>query len=285
MARSFRPKEPAVAGTPRGAGIPPMDHDEAAALGTVELARLLNLLKSLQADEWYRPTICAGWTVKDLAAHLCGLASLYAHAPSLRQFRRLLKYRDRGFLDGLNQSEVDARAEKSPAELIQELAADGPVSIRTRHRLPAIARGMPILIPIPGGGVRPLGYLTDVLNTRDFWMHRLDLARAVDREFEVSADHDGRIVALIVRDLSEVLPRRIGPERTVRLDLTSPAGGTWDLGAGTDPRVTLRLDALDFAWLSANRTDARSLVESGQVLYEGEKATGWQVLNHCQVMF
>lgn len=260
-----------------------MDHDEAAALGTVELARVLKLLKSLEADEWYRPTVCTGWTVKDLAAHLCGIASLYAHRPSLKHFFGVLRYRDRGLLDGGNQYQVDLRADKSPAELIQELSADGPVSIRTRHQIPAIVRAGPSLIP--GVGYRPLGYLTDVLNTRDFWMHRLDIARAVDREFDVTVDHDGRILALVIRDLNELLPRRIGPERTVRLDLTGPVGGTWDLGPQTAPRVTLRLDALDFAWLAANRTDARTVVGAGQVLYDGDEALGWQALNNCQIIF
>src|SRR5690348_11652401 len=33
-------------------------------------ARLIELLRALTADDWERPTIAPGWTVKDVAAHL-----------------------------------------------------------------------------------------------------------------------------------------------------------------------------------------------------------------------
>lgn len=33
-------------------------------------ARLIELLESLSDDEWHKPTICAEWDVKDIAAHL-----------------------------------------------------------------------------------------------------------------------------------------------------------------------------------------------------------------------
>ena len=31
---------------------------------------LLALLRSLEPDDWHRPTMCSAWDVKDLAAHL-----------------------------------------------------------------------------------------------------------------------------------------------------------------------------------------------------------------------
>jgi uncharacterized protein (TIGR03083 family) len=35
-------------------------------------AELLALLRALPADDWYRPTACTGWSVKDVVAHLLG---------------------------------------------------------------------------------------------------------------------------------------------------------------------------------------------------------------------
>ena len=32
--------------------------------------RLIKLLRSLSPEDWLRPTICPGWSVKDIAAHL-----------------------------------------------------------------------------------------------------------------------------------------------------------------------------------------------------------------------
>lgn len=36
------------------------------------LNRLLELLRQLSEEEWYRATPCEGWTVKDVALHLLG---------------------------------------------------------------------------------------------------------------------------------------------------------------------------------------------------------------------
>lgn len=42
------------------------------ALLRLERARLLELCRDLSPDEWNRPTICPGWTVADIVAHLVG---------------------------------------------------------------------------------------------------------------------------------------------------------------------------------------------------------------------
>ena len=35
--------------------------------------RLIDLLAGLDEEEWNRPTICTGWTVKDVALHMLGV--------------------------------------------------------------------------------------------------------------------------------------------------------------------------------------------------------------------
>ena len=44
-----------------------------------------------------------------------------------------------------------------------------------------------------------LGYLIDVILTRDPWMHRLDICAALDRTPQLTADHNGVVVADLVR--------------------------------------------------------------------------------------
>ncbi|MCH8876485.1 MAG: maleylpyruvate isomerase N-terminal domain-containing protein [Chloroflexi bacterium] len=36
------------------------------------LQNLLELLKGLEEEDWARSTVCAGWSVKDVALHLLG---------------------------------------------------------------------------------------------------------------------------------------------------------------------------------------------------------------------
>ena len=49
-------------------------------------------------------------------------------------------------------------------------------------------------------GKRPLGYLMDIVYTRDVWMHRVDICRATGRQPVLTAEHDGRLIADMVAD-------------------------------------------------------------------------------------
>lgn len=89
-----------------------------------------------------------------------------------------------------------------------------------------------------------IGYLTDVILTRDPWMHRLDLARATGRDLVLTADHDGVIVADVVAEWAR---RHARPHRLV---LTGPAGGTWSSGTGKEEIV---MDAADFCRVVSGR--------------------------------
>ena len=71
-----------------------------------------------------------------------------------------------------------------------------------------------------------MGYLVDIILTRDTWMHRVDIARATGRPMELTAEHDGRIVADVVR--------RVGaPPRPAVHACTSPVRP-----AAPSPRAT-----------------------------------------------
>jgi hypothetical protein len=63
--------------------------------------------------------------------------------------------------------------------------------------------------------------LYDIGFTRDVGMHRVDLSRAIDRNFLATTDHDGRIVADII---TEWATTHTDP---YCLKLTGPAGGTY----------------------------------------------------------
>jgi hypothetical protein len=123
-------------------------------------------------------------------------------------------------------------------------------ALKARRRMPAPVRALPLL-PIGTGlgvhiGWQPLAYLFDMGFTRDLWMHRVDIARAAGIAPDVSAEHDGRIVADVVAEWS----RRHG--QPYALTLTGPAGGEFRSGTAGEPQT---VDAVEFTRILSGRAE------------------------------
>jgi uncharacterized protein (TIGR03083 family) len=229
-----------------------MGHREWMAAAEEEYRRLGGLLAGLADDDWQRPTDCAGWTVHDVVAHLVGAAESNARVrEAVRQARRGRRLRPGApLVDGMNAVQVEERRGTPSASLASALADAGSRGVRARRRLPAPLRA--VRLPFgPPLGTRSLGYLVDRIYTRDAWMHRVDLARATGRPLQLTADHDGRIVADVVPEWADA------HGRPVTLRLTGPAGGTWSRGAG-GPQ--LELDAVEFCRVVSGRAPGDGLL-------------------------
>jgi uncharacterized protein (TIGR03083 family) len=232
---------------------PGLAHDEALRLASAEYALFVAQLRGLAPADWARPTDCPAWDVRLLAAHVLGMAEMVA---SVRSFVRqnALAARAGGGVDGLTALQVRERADLSPEELLTRLTAVAPRAVRGRHRLSrAIGR-----VPLPGAqvvGERAerwrFGFLFDVVLTRDTWMHRVDVARATGREPELTAAHDGVIVADVVKEWAE----RHG--RPYRLRLTGTAGGEWSAGADGEQ---IEVDAVEFCRVLSGRGSGAGLL-------------------------
>jgi hypothetical protein len=98
-----------------------------------------------------------------------------------------------------------------------------------------------------------LGYLVDVILTRDTFMHRIDLARAIGAELVVDPSHEGRIVADVVAEWA----RRHG--RPFTLHLSGPAGGTYQAGEGGE---LIHEDALEFCRIVSGRAAGEGLLST-----------------------
>jgi uncharacterized protein (TIGR03083 family) len=87
-------------------------------------ANLIELLTALKPDDWHKPTLCKGWSVKDVASHLLdgqlrrlsiGRDKYYSPriSPPEEGYENLLSY-----LNDLNASWVEASARISPKLLL-----------------------------------------------------------------------------------------------------------------------------------------------------------------------
>lgn len=229
--------------------IPDVRPAEAEALAQTELLRLLALLEGLDQEDWQKPTACTEWNVRDMTAHQAGAyASGAGYAELIHQYVAALKP---GQLaeDAINKRQLADRAAKSPAELIAELKLHGN---RAVHNWAYGFRLLkPFGIPHPVAGWLGLRYLMLVIHSRDTWIHRLDICRATGRPFEQTKQHDGRINALVVRDLARLLHRKLDG-KAIAFELEGIAGGNWSIGNG-DPVATIRMDTLDFNIYASGR--------------------------------
>jgi hypothetical protein len=159
-----------------------------------------------------------------------------------------------GGIDALTGAQVRERSRLTPAELIDRFSVVAPRAVRGRRRMPGLLRRRTMPEEQVVGAAREnwsFGFLVDVILTRDPWMHRLDIASATGREPELTAEHDGVLVADVVAEWAQ----RHG--RSYRLRLTGPAGGAWS--AGHDGPL-LELDAVQFSRLLSGRGTGTGLL-------------------------
>ena len=237
-------------GPPLAAEVPYVTAEEAEQLMLVEIERFLNLMESLEPGDWAKPTACTDWNVRDILAHQAGG---YAGGASLREMLRQGRQKPGpGELpeDAVNAFQLRERADRTPEELIAELREVGPTAARKWAHGYRLFK--PFSIPHPDEGRLSFRHLMWVIHSRDTWMHRLDICRAVGREFFQTAAHDGRIAALVMRDTARVLARRTA-NPPLRIELTGTAGGAWRTGEG-EPEAVVTMDALEFNIFASGRT-------------------------------
>jgi len=236
---------------------PVLDRTVAMRLAAEEYARFGAALRQLSPEDWQKPTCNTGWDVRAMAGHVLGMTHMSASL--LEQTRQMRQAHRRGgvFIDALTALQVERNAALSPTDLLDRLARLAPKAVRGRRRMPTLMRRRPMpekqFINPPEPETWSYAYLVDVILTRDPWMHRSDLAEATGRPMQLTADHDGVLVADVVTEWAG----RHGQPCSVRL--TGPAGGTWTFGDG-GPEV--EMDAVDFCRVLSGRGIPGGLLET-----------------------
>ncbi len=220
-------------------------------LAETEYARMADALAVLGPDDWTRPTDCTLWNVRQLACHLVGMAQMVATPLEMR--RQLRKADAIAEAEGIDQLtaltglQVSERDDWSTDDIVAGAKKVGPKATRGRRLTPGFIRKRQLPNPQQVNGRDEhwaIGFLSDVILTRDPWLHRMDIAKALDSEPVLTPDHDGVIVADVVAEWAE----RHG--RAYSLTLTGPAGGSWS--HGTDGE-RIELDAIDFCRIVSGR--------------------------------
>ena len=231
---------------------PQLDRELAMRLAATEYARVTDLLDGLSPEQWAAETDCPGWDVRAMAGHMLGMMQMVASVAELVRQQAVSTRRAKRdgslLIDALTGLQVEQNASLTTSGLVDAIRATAPRAVRNRRRVPRLLREWPLRDETDGWWT--YGYLFDVILTRDPYMHRIDISRATGASMAATPDHEGVIVDDVVREWAD----RHGEPYT--LELSGPAGGSWQLGEGE----SLAMDAVEFCRALSGRAPATGLL-------------------------
>jgi len=198
--------------------------------------RLVALLQGLTDEQWATPTVCAGWTVHDVALHLLGVnvsnvsrrrdgfvGNLAAFVPpggDLADERTLA-----ATLNAWNETWVLAMRRISPRMLPELLDATGRQLEAHLGTLDPFATGA----PVSWAGPEPAPVWIDVAREyTEQWTHQAQIRDAVGAPLL----DEPRLFAPVLAAFMHALPHTLRdldrpPGTTLRVEVTGLAGGKW----------------------------------------------------------
>jgi hypothetical protein len=99
-----------------------------------------------------------------------------------------------------------------------------------------------------------------------------------------TAGHDGRIVALVLRDLAQTLEPHLDG-RTVQFDLAGTAGERYRIGRAAEPSAVIAMDVLAFNRLASGRVNAAAASQQALFTVSGDGALADTVLARVAVPY
>jgi uncharacterized protein (TIGR03083 family) len=227
-------------------------------LFAAERAQLLDLLAALSPGHWHAPTACAGWSVKDVAAHLIG-----------DDLNRLARQRDgftdaspgpteplAAFINRRNAEWVQALRRLSAPVLCDLLRWSGEQAASYFASLDPFAPGGPVSWAGPNSA--PV-WLDLAREYTERWHHQQHIREAVGAPSLTAPRYFAPVLATFVRALPHTFRQVAAPSGTaVQLSITGASGGAWAVareepgwmlytGATPQPAATVTLDQ-DLAW-------------------------------------
>jgi uncharacterized protein (TIGR03083 family) len=218
----------------------------------------MELYAALTPEQWQAPTVCAGWTVKDVASHLLDtdLRKLSAGRDGYRRPPEKLFNGYEGlvtYLNDLNQDWVRATRRLSPAVLMELQALSGPQVVAYWHAIDMNAAA-PYGVAWAGEETS-LNWFDCAREYTERWHHQQQIRDAVGAKPLTGRKWLNPILETFAHALP-VAYRGIPAERGTRVafEFTGDAGGTWTI-EGTESGWKLYEDRGDGAAATVKTDD------------------------------
>lgn len=241
----------------------PLPRVEVVPLFPDERAALLKLLRSLTPEQWASPTVCAGWSVKDVASHLIaddvgrlgwqrdGHSATRFESASLETFEADLRV----FINRQNESWVEATRRLSPRIVIDLLEWTGRETQTLFESLKPNAMGLAVSW---AGESESQNWFDLAREYTERWQHQAQIREAVGAPMLYEPRLFGPVIATIVRGVPHKMRSIEAPQGThVRIVVKEPnsavsivrEGGAWVLQQPVPAKAdaTVEMDG-DTAW-------------------------------------
>lgn len=192
-------------------------------------ASLLDVLNSLSAEEWEKPTVCARWSVKDIAAHLLG-GQLGILSRKRDRYRYsgdpIQKWDDLvSLINNLNDIWVRAASRLSTRVLCDLLKLSGEQVCAYFNSLDPYAIGD----PVDWAGPEPVPVWLDLAREyTEWWHHQQQIRDAVDKPGLKEPKFFGPVLDAFVRAFPHTYRDVEAKDGVViALTISGDSGGRW----------------------------------------------------------
>ncbi|MCH8920095.1 MAG: maleylpyruvate isomerase family mycothiol-dependent enzyme [Chloroflexi bacterium] len=260
---------------------------------------LLQLLAALSEEEWSRPTVCAGWSVKDVALHLLGddvgrlsrKRDSFGGAAFVPQADADFEAQLVAFINEANERWLQATRRISPHLLCDLLRFMGGETQRYFQSLDLLQ----IDEPVSWAGPDPAPVWLDIAREyTERWLHQQQIRDAVEKP----GLKERRFFAPVLDTFVRALPHTfrdvdVAEGAQVKLIISGDAGGEWYLVRG-DGKWSLYLDAdaepaaavvmdQETAWRLFTKGISKDEASANATL-SGDRSLGMKVLDTVSII-
>lgn len=195
--------------------------------------KLVELLRSLNADDWNKPTLAKLWTVKDIAAHILDThirtISLARDKHVLIPDRQINSYESLvDYLNRLNADWVAAAKRISPPVLIELLELTGEQGAAYFETVDLMADAT--FSVAWAGEEKSTNWFHIARELTEKWHHQQQIRDAVGKPGIMTREFFHPVIATFLRGLPHTYRNTIAPEGTsVKITIAREIGGDWYL--------------------------------------------------------
>jgi uncharacterized protein (TIGR03083 family) len=255
---------------------------------------LISLLKGLSADDWQKPTVCTGWSVKDVALHLLGgeIGNVSRRRDgceadvSINSWDELVV-----FVNDWNKSWVAAARRISPRLLIDLLELAGNQMCAHFLEMDPYALGGPV--DWVGPGPAPV-WLDLAREYTERWHHQQHIRDAAGRPGLKHPKYFSPVLDTFIRALPHTYAATDSIENaSVCVSISGDAGGRWSIlrqngiwnlytGAPDKPTAEISMDQ-EIAWrLFTRGMDQDEALK--HMIFKGDPPLGQTVLGMIAII-